>query len=288
MEHDPQKASDLLFETAGSGYDPLADPDADNGSIDESEGQQGPHAEYRGPGAVAPAPHDRPAPQRHEELFSAQAPRRRVLLGILRFLDAPRHSDLLQQRVEELQAYDASVYSGHSFSLLLAEAGAVRKVNEDGSAFDEEAEQLPDVVEVDGLKFFKPTDGRQVFWLITDEGRAYLESDDPFARLTGLIAEEPRYRTIYGTLLELCDGEAGRSAADLAERVDNDPLVQQPRRYSAYFVKKLEDCGALLWTKQWHTTELGKRALGLLFPEGPEAEAEAEAEREQPTEGEQL
>jgi hypothetical protein len=210
-----------------------------------------------------------------------------VLLDILRFLDTPKHADVLRQKVEELQRYDLSVYSGYDFSLLLDEAGAIRKVNEDGSRFDEEAEQLPDVVEIDGVKFFKPTDGKQVFWLTTDEGRAYLEADDPFGRLAELIAGESRYQTIYKGLLEFCGNEAGRSAEELAGLIDNDPLVQKPRRYFSYFVKKLEDCGALSWAKGWHTTEVGERGLELLLSrdganDGTEDEREGEgSEREE-------
>ncbi|MDR1183525.1 MAG: hypothetical protein LBK67_01860 [Coriobacteriales bacterium] len=284
MEQDPQKVSDLFFETVDFDYDPLADSGVDDEEPDESGGQQGPHVEYPAKARTTSAPDNRSAAQRIEDLFAALTPRRRVLLNILRFLDAPKHSDVLRQKVEELQKYDVSVYSGYHFSLLLDEAGAIRKVNEDGSAFDEEAEQLPDIVEVDGIKFFKPTDGKQVFWLSTDEGRAYLEADDPFARLAELIAEESRYQTIYKNLLEFCDSEAGRGADELAERIDGDPLVQTPRRYFSYFVKKLEDRGALLWAKKWHTTELGKRGLEQLFFEN--AEAAVEEARGQLTGGE--
>jgi hypothetical protein len=274
MEQNPQRAFDLSFDTDDPGYDPPAGPKADDEDSDESEGQQRLHAEYQAKLRDASTADDRCASQRVEDLFVALAPRRRVLLGILSFLDVPRRSDALQQKVEELQEHDFSVYSGYNFSLLLDEAGAIKKVNEDGSSFDEETEQLPDIVEVDGIKFFKPTDGKQVFWLITDEGRAYLEADNPFGRLTGLIAQESRYRPIYKRLLEFCGNEAGRSAEELAGLIDNDPLVQKPRKYFSYFVKKLEDCNALVWAKKWRTTEWGEKGLELLFFEDSEAKSE--------------
>jgi hypothetical protein len=292
MEQDPKKAFDLSFNTADSDYDPLADLEADDEEFDESGGQQGPHTEYQAKTPYAVASDDRSTSQRIEDLFVALAPRRRVLLDILKFLDAPKRSDMLQQKVEELQKYDVSVYSGYNFSLLLDEAGAIRKVNEDGSVFDEEMEQLPDIVEVDGIEFFKPTDGKQVFWLITDEGHAYLETDDPFGRLAELIAEEPQYRVIYKSLLEFCDDEVGRSAEELANLVDNDPLVQSPRKYFSYFVKKLEDCSALVWAKKWHTTDLGGKGLESLLSENGAVEIEeveeVEKKKEQLTGGEQL
>ena len=274
MVQDPKKASGLVFDTIDPGYDPLADLETDDENIDESDGQQGPHTDYQAKDFRVSPPENRSALQRTEDLFATLAPRRRVLLGILNFLDTPKHSDVLQQKVEELQEHDYSVYTGYNFSLLLNEAGAIQKVNEDGSAFDEEAEQLPDIVEVDGREFFKPTDGKQVFWLITDDGRAYLVADDPFGRLAELIATEPLYQAIYKLVLEFCANEDGRSAQELEALVDNDPFVkgQKPRRYFSSFVKKLEDCEALVWAKKWQTTELGKKGLEMLFSEISEAE----------------
>jgi hypothetical protein len=286
VEQNPQKAPDLFLDMVDSDYDPLADPEADGADLDESDGQQGPHTDYQATAFYVSAPDDRSAAQRIEDLFAAMATRRRVLLDILEFLDAPQRSDALQQKVEKLQEYNASVYSGYNLSLLLEEAGAIQKVSEDGSQFDEETEQLPDVVEVDGLPFFKPTDGKQVFWLITAEGRAYLEADDPFGRLAELIAEEPQYQAIYKNLLEFCDNEAGRGVEELAALIDDDPLVQKPRRYFSYFVKKLEDGNALVWTKKWHTTASGKRGLELLFSEPGEAAPEEAAPDEAASEDE--
>jgi hypothetical protein len=118
-----------------------------------------------------------------------------------------------------------------------------------------------------------------VFWLITDEGREYLGTDDPYGRLIELIAEEPHYRTIYVRLLEYCSNEVGRSSEELGKLIDDDPLVQKPRKYFSYFVKKLEDCSALSWASKWHTSDLGKKGLELLFSEDNEAEFVVETEQ---------
>lgn len=267
MEPNPQEDFDLSLGTVVLGYDPLAGLEDEDEGIDDSGGQQKPLTGYQGKALYAPASAARPAAQRIEELFAALAPRRRVLLAILRLLDSPKRSDLLQQKVEELQEYDSSVYSGYNFSLLLEEAGAIQKVDESGAVFDEQAEQLPDIVEVEGIKFFKPTDGKQVFWLITNDGRSYLEGDNPFGRLAELIAKEPQYQEIYQKLLLFCANGAGRSVKELEELIDDDPLVQKPRRYFSYFTKNLEDCDALSWAKKWQTTELGEKGLELLFAE---------------------
>ncbi|MDR0513621.1 MAG: hypothetical protein LBG81_00475 [Coriobacteriaceae bacterium] len=272
MEQDTQKPFSLEFddelERGYPVFDPLADMQGDEDDEDDGMSPQGQLAPSAQAGAIpryAQPDEGRTAAQRIEDLFVAMAARRRVLLEVLRFLDEPRHAGLLTEKVDELQEIDLSVYTGYNFAVLLEEAGAVRKVNGDGSLFDEEAEQMPDIVEVDGLRFFKPTDGKQVFWVATEEGRAYLEADDPFGRLTEMLAEEPQYQPVYKGLLEYCDNGEGRTANDLAGLIDSDPLVQQPRRYSSYFSKRLEDCGALVWARKWQTTEVGRKGLELLL-----------------------
>ena len=272
MEQDLQRTSDLLFDAENPHYDPLVELTIDEEDIDDSEGQLGPNTEYNAKAYYAIKPDGRSAAERIQDLFEALAPRRRVLLAILEYLDVPKRSDALDEKVNELQQNDISVYSGYNFSALLEEAGAIKKVDEDGEDCDEEAEQMPDIVEIDGVKFYKPTDGKQVFWLITDDGLAYLEADNPFGRLTELVADEQQYQRIYKSVLEFCNAEGGRTAAELSELIDDDPLVQKPRRYFSSFVKKLEDCNALMWGKKWQTTELGNKGLELLFVEATEAQ----------------
>jgi hypothetical protein len=252
---------ELAPDAAALGYDPLLDIDAKDEEYDESGGQMGPNTSYQAKSYYIKRDDNRTASQRIEDLFTSLAPRKRVLQGILRFLDEPKRSDALDEKVEELQKHDASVYTGYEYSALLEEAGAIVKVAEDGSKFDAEAEQEPDIVEVGGAKFYKPTDGKLVFWLITEDGKEYLERDDPYGNLKQLLAAEPQYQAIYKTLLEYCGNDEGRSGNDLSELIDNDPLVQSPRRYFSYFAKKLEDCNAIVWRGQWHTSEHGKKAL---------------------------
>ncbi|OUO89425.1 hypothetical protein B5F40_11100 [Gordonibacter sp. An230] len=261
-----EAASNTPFEAFDGIYDPLADADHEE-DFDGSDGQPGPCVDAMPrPSFVGRSP-DLPADQRISQLFASLATRRRVLMGILAFLDEPRRADALQRKVDELQEHDVSVYSGHDYSLLLEEAGAVRKTDEDGGEFDEEAEQAPDVVEVDGVRFYKPTDGRQVFWTLTGEGRAYLESDDPLGRLADLLEEEPRHRVAFGRMLAFCRGERGRSVEELAALVDGLDLPDGVRRHCSYFARRLELCDALAWNGGWRTTASGERGLESLFPD---------------------
>ena len=267
-------APGALFDALDAEYDPLADFGSDEDGFDDAAGQQGPLADPQTALATARRQDDRPASERIEDLFESLATRRRVLLGVLGYLDVPRRTDALLEHVDELQEHDRAVYTGLDYAQLLAEAGAVRKAAEDGSDFDEEAEQPPDVVVIDGARFYKPVDGKQVFWIATDEGRAYLAADDPLGRLTALAEQEPVYRPIYRRVLAACakgEGE-GRSVAELERLVNDDPLVRKPRRFCSYFVKRLEDVGALSWQGRWRATHLGERALETLFAEDGQKE----------------
>lgn len=255
---------DLFLDSDDSGYDALADFDDGGEEYDESSGQGGPILQNQTSMYYAPKQDDLTPEQKIDELFERLAPRRRVLLGILEYVKTPQRADALKQKVEELQTYDASVYDGYDFSRLLHRAEAISKVAEDGSEYDENAEQEPDIVEVDGEQFYKPTDGKQVFWLITEAGQAYLDKDDPYGRLSDLLGKEPEYLHIYKDVLEFC-GSAGRSAEELKTRIEADPVTKKPHRFSTYFVKRLEDAGALIWRGAWHITEVGQKGLDSLF-----------------------
>ena len=243
-----------------SAFDDFEDED----EVEGSAGQLGPVSAGGKPAHYKPAEDSRPASERIASLFERLEPRKRVLFGILDFLDEPRRSDTLQEKVEQLQEHDFSVYSGYSYSALLFEAGAIEKVEEDGSPFDEEAEQAPDIVEIDGERFYKPTDGRQVFWVITQAGADFRAADNPQARLQALLQEDALYLPIYKQVLEECAQPGGKSAQDMAAFIDINPLCKHPRRWSAYFTKKLEDCEALVWSGSWCTTDLGKSGISLI------------------------
>lgn len=253
---------DHLIDLDAGGWDPLAD--YDEVEDDESEGQLGPHSELHAQVRYAPKPEGLTAAERIDRLFEDLATRRRIMLGILAYVEEPRRADALQAKVDELQAYDKSVYNGFGFSQLLEEAGALERVAEDGSPFDEEAEQAPDIVEIDGVRFYKPTDGKQVFWVATEAGRAYLAADNPQGRMETLFAEQALYRPIYRRVLELCSAEGGCSRMVLEAAVEADPLVQSPRRFCSFFTKGLEDVGALEWAGAWKTTSVGAGGLAML------------------------
>lgn len=264
MPHDSSQEFDFGLEVEGLDYDPLADTGDDEEDVDESEGQQVPTpnqeiAELQA--ARAQQADTRPASERIEALFKEMAPRRRVMLGLLRFLQEPKSAELLKDEVDRLQEYDYSVYTSANYAKLLERAGAIEKVNPDGSEFDEESEIQPEIVEVDGVGYLKPADGRPIYWVNTEDGQAYLDADAPLERLYQLLEENKTYETIYKRVLQACSVEGGLSIAQINAQVDKDPLVQSPRLFAPHFVDKLEKCDALRWEGKWKTTDIG--TLGL-------------------------
>lgn len=204
---------------------------------------------------------DRPALERIDELFTKFNPRRRVLAGILRFVDTPQTANDLQAKVDELQKYDYSVYNAANYGTLLEEVGAMVKTDENGVLFSESPEQQPEEVSIDGVTFLKPAPWRDVYWCATDDARTYLAADDPMARFQELLIRDAKYFDIYERILKACAEEGGARTPVLNALVDNDPLVQSPRLYTAHFTELLERCEALRWQGTWVATEIGNALL---------------------------
>lgn len=261
-------------------YDPLADVVTDEDEAEEALGEftGTPIASLAGTQeAAAPEPVEEvPAAERIEKLFEKFNPRRRVLAGILRFVDTPQTTEALNAEVERLQKYDFSVYTAANYAELLEEAGAVIKTTAEGIAMNEAPEQAPQVVEVDGVEFLKPAPWREVYWMATQDARDYLAKDDPAARFKELLQNDAYYFDIYLRILDKCAQEGGATTPELNAIVDDDPLVQKPRLYTAHFTELLERCEALRWEGAWKITEIGQALLDGEV-EAPAYTAESEA-----------
>jgi len=281
MSHDTLHEFDFDAGELDYGYDPLADvASPEDQEDDPGEFTGTPIASLAGaPADAAPAPAPEPevpAEERIAKLFERFNPRRRVLAGILRFVDTPQTTEALDARVTELQKHDFSVYTAANYAELLEEAGAVVKATAEGVPFSEAPEQAPLVVEVDGVEFLKPAPWREVHWLATQAARDYLAQDDPAARFAELIANDAKYFDIYLRILDMAAQEGGVTTPELNAVVDDDPLVQQPRLYTAHFTELLERCEALRWEGVWKITPVGQALLDGKI-EAPQYTAESEA-----------
>ncbi|MCR5583788.1 MAG: hypothetical protein K6F70_09335 [Eggerthellaceae bacterium] len=199
--------------------------------------------------------------ERIADLFERFATRRRVLLGILKFVRERRSAADVRGEVDRLQEYDYSVYVSANLCLLLEEAGAIVKVEEDGTPFSAKMARAPEVVVIDDAKYYKPLGYRPVFWELTDDGAAVLEAESSADRVGHLFDEESRYVPVYQRILLAGMEPEGIAMAKLNAMLMDDPLLQNPRYYASRFLQRLERCDAMVWEGAWKTTEVGKAAV---------------------------
>lgn len=212
---------------------------------------------------TTPAYANRPAEERTQELFNNMSPHRRVLYGVLRAMEEPLSCDAADEVIENLRAHKFSVYSPANICTMLETAGAIDRVLEDGTPY-EEYEPEPKVVIIDGVEYWEPTEAPAPYWQISDAGRAQLEQYKPEQKLAEQFEREPEFLKIYKRILTMGAEEGGKTMKQFSAAVDSDPLVAtEPRDYFVqHFVEALERCEAVVWQgSAWVTTDLGKKAL---------------------------
>ncbi len=203
---------------------------------------------------------DRPAEIRIAELFDKMRPHRRTLLEILRTCKAPTAVEEAFRAAERAQSAHLSVFDGEALCNLLVRAGALERIEPQG--------QEPQVEEADGVRYLKPAEKMQVAYRTTPEGENVVEADKPLEQMTATLEKEPEYKPIYLRILIACSEDGGKTAKELGALVDHDPLLQEPRRWAAYFFGALGECGALTWDGTWRTTETGLAGIEVLRQEG--------------------
>jgi hypothetical protein len=131
-----------------------------------------------------------------------------------------------------------------------AEDGARGFLAAEGEDFDE------DLPQIEYLEVTKRPEG---LWVSTPVACALYDSLDYASELQNVLDEEPEYAEIFIRILEYC-AETARGKSQLNDLVDNDPiLLGPPRRYSGYFIDRLDTCNALEWrTGGWISTEVGR------------------------------
>lgn len=206
-----------------------------------------------------------------EELLTRNPGRKPVLLQIIEFCCEERTGGEVAELVEQAQAENRSVYTPQSLCSILERAGALTGRSEVPEQ-DEAAEQdeQDDAPEQDGADAGQPeVEAREVapqpttYWLATDDGLTVLASHKEGHALEELLSSqsEAPYLEIYERVLAFCAVEP-RKKPQIDALVDDDPLVQNPRRYSNHFIELLENREALSWHDGgWNATELGRRYL---------------------------
>lgn len=196
--------------------------------------------------------------ERIAELLSHLPGCRSVLLEILEYCRTRQDENDIIALVDRTKERSHFVYSGLSLCRMLQKAGALDHERSDGAPFDEEA-LLPETIYEDGIDYIQATIPPKSFWQTTEAGIAALEEDDPSRRIMDIIADEMSYASIYKYVLERC--QVGATGNELSDVIDSNPLVQNPRLYAIRFIKRLEDCGGIVWDGQWNTTDDGRASL---------------------------
>ena len=218
---------------------------------------------------------------------------------LLHIVDFCREERADSEIVEEIVAFEhggVNVYRPETIVSILEQCGALRQTNkpvepnsDDPDASEdagfEPAENAPDAPSADDaategespaesaktdlgdggkpqeayLQVTKPEPAR---YQATEEGLAAVEAEDPSARFEQFMEMNAVYAPIFRTILEHCDCDGGQTKKELDALVDHDPLCKKPRRFSGYFIDKLEDADAIAFEGTWRTTEQGRAMLG--------------------------
>lgn len=139
--------------------------------------------------------------------------------------------------------------------------GGTSETADDDSSGNESAEDVSDEDEPQEPEFMQVTPPQTARYLATPEGLAAVAAEDPKARFAAFMDANPVYAPIFRTVLENCDRPGGCTKKEIDALIDNDPICKEPRRWSGYFVDKLEDADAIIFEGGWITTDLGRSLL---------------------------
>ena len=196
-------------------------------------------------------------------LFDSLSQRYLVLVGVLSYCSEPKPAHVAESYADDLQRYDNSVFDGATLCRQLYRAGALSLVDAEGAPFSE-GQANPATETVDDVDYLVSVEPAPAYWLTTPAGAAYLAENGPDKRLRAALDADERYKVIYKRILSLCAREEGASTAYLAYAVNDDPLLQNPRRYCTKFTDVLRQNGALFYDTAWKVTETGRRLLSSL------------------------
>lgn len=202
-------------------------------------------------------------------LFERMVPHTRVLMAILEMAQQPVAAQTVSEEIERLQQHHHSVYAPATFCDLLDRAGALSQTNEEGVPL-KDIEREPEMVTVDGEEFWTVAPPPELFWTLTDEGRAYFEAYQPLEQIRTLIADEPHYAHLFHHVLHQAAADGGVTVGQLDDFVLADPAAKSPKRYAMYFVDKLERAGAVDWEGSWVITAAGRDYLAEISEESEE------------------
>jgi hypothetical protein len=211
--------------------------------------------------------------ERIKNLLASLPAQKKIVLGIIGFCREPQRPQAVDDFTSKLQRTNTSVYTPVTLRQLLEEAGALVYVDApDAAGADSSTPPKQDEVSwatanpsleqelceqsSDEPQYLVVTKRPEGTWTSTQPALEILDAIDEMADLRVLLGVEEEYFEIFIRILRYC-AEEPRSKSQLNDLVDSDPLLQKPRRYSGFFIDKLNDCGAIEWKPGWNTTSVG-------------------------------
>lgn len=216
-------------------------------------------------GPTLPADKDdgRPAAERINELFHQMVPRKQIFLDTLRAAAVPISTTDINEVINKLEASNYSVYSPEQQCAMLENAGALQRVNPDGTPYSNE-EREPETVIVDGVAYLQPTQPPEVYWLITEAGQDVVDADKPLERFRANVLGDSEFLDAYLCIMESCNTEKGAIITVLDKQVEELPSVcaHTPKFTASHFIDRLRLCNTVVWKRPaWQLTDIGKEAL---------------------------
>lgn len=200
-----------------------------------------------------------PASERIASLIKGMPGYEKLLYEVIEFCRSLRESDEVAAFIEDRLCGSVSVYSPETICANLVGAGALDLVAKGGGDSDFGVQNHD---EEDG--FIQPVAPTSFGYQSTPDGLASLDADDSQKRLDAIVSDDARYAPVHKALLEACMGESGLTKKEVDALIDRHPLCESPRRYSGYFLKRLEAADALVFDGYWHTTFIGEKLLDSL------------------------
>ena len=194
-------------------------------------------------------------------LIERMPAQRATLLGILELCRQAQPVSLVNSSVDEMQRHNVSVYSAGSLTELLAQAGALALVTQDGDPYVKNASE-PVVVETEDAAYLEVSKPDEAYWLTTPQGIEALEAAKPADALGELLADS-ECSAAYQNIMDYLGKSDGVSAAKITEAIGEQTDASGKRRATAYYLGRLERGGAIEWTGAWSVTPAGREAFNL-------------------------
>jgi hypothetical protein len=197
--------------------------------------------------------------ERISDLIDSMKPHKDILFGLIDFCKQPQTAEAVDERLAELTRFHYCVYDGVELRRLLQEAGGLEYLEAAADEADEAKARTQVEEDEDGQEYLVIKKRPEGLWLSAATAVELLEEQDAGRDFQLLMQAEPRDLDVYRQIIEYC--RRPRTIKEIDKLINNHPLLKEPRRYSGYFIERLEKNGGLEWRGNWVSTSLGMSLL---------------------------